>query len=96
LHTTAIPDATTARKEIHINNEQKSANACATTIGDKIRVTSEKKPIPLLSPLQSKLGCFLLSATGSSYSGTTLHGGGDGEKALFSAFLGWRNVKDAL
>ena len=38
--------------------QQKSANACATTIGDKIGVTFEKKPIPLPSPLQSKLGCF--------------------------------------
>ena len=76
--------------------QQKSANACATTIGDKIGVTFEKKPIPLLSPLQSKLGCFLFSATGSSYSGTTLHRGGEGEKALFSVFLSWRNGKDAL
>jgi len=66
--------------------QQNSANACATTIGDKIRVTSEKKPIPLLTPLHSKLGCFLFTATGSSYSGTTLHGGGEGEKALFSVF----------
>ena len=67
--------------------QQKSANAYATTIGDKIRVTSEKKPIPLLSPLHSKLRCFLFSATGTLYSGTTLLGGVEGENALlFSVF----------
>ena len=66
--------------------QQKSANACATTIGDKIGVTSEKKPIPLPSPLHSKLGCFFFLSYSSSYSGTTLHGGGEGEKELFSVF----------
>ena len=49
-----------------------------TTIGDKLvetlysnRVTSHKKET---TPLHSKLGCLLFS-TGSSNSGTTLHGG---------------------
>ena len=40
--------------------QQKSANACATTIGDKIRITSQKKPIPLLTPLHSKFFCSQL------------------------------------
>ena len=40
--------------------QQKSANACATTIGDKIRITLEKKPIPLLTPLHSKFFCSQL------------------------------------
>ena len=60
-----------------------------TTIGDKLvetlysnRVTSHKKEI---TPLHSKLGCLLFS-TGSSNSGTTLHGG-DGEGKLYYTLL---------
>ena len=47
------------------------------------RVTAEnKESTPLAPPLYSKLGCLLLSV-GSSNSGTTLHGGDAGGKALF-------------
>ena len=60
-----------------------------TTIGDKLvetlysnRVTSHKKET---TPLHSKLGCLLFS-TGSSNSGTTLHGGDGEEKALLYPF----------
>ena len=62
-----------------------------TTIGDKLvetlyshRVTSENKR-NYTPPLQSKLRCLLFS-TGSSNSGTTLHGGDGGGKAIFSPF----------
>ena len=41
--------------------------------------------MPLLSRLHLKLGCLLFS-TGSSDSGTTLHGGDGGGNALFSLF----------
>ena len=46
-----------------------------------------KESIPLLATLHSKLGCLLFSI-GSSNSGTTLHGGDGGGKALhaFSRF----------
>ena len=46
-----------------------------------------KESIPLLPTLHSKLGCLLFSI-GSSNSGTTLHGGDGGGKALhvFSRF----------
>ena len=61
-------------------------------IGDKIaetlcsnRVTSENKTIHTLTPpLHSKLGCLLFS-TGGLNSGTTLHGGDRGRKALLFA-----------
>ena len=64
-----------------------------TTIGDKIvetlysnRVTSEDKRIHTHPyPLHSNLGCFLFSI-GRSNSGTTLHGGDKGRKAIFPPF----------
>ena len=63
------------------------------TIGDKIiealssnGTTSENKTNCILPhPVHWSLGCFLFS-TGSSNSGTTLHGGGTGGKDLFPPF----------
>ena len=51
-----------------------------STIGDKITET-ETNPHPFPLPLHSKLGSLLFSI-GSSNSGTTLHGGDGGGKAL--------------
>ena len=71
-----------------------------TTIGDKLvetlysnRVTSENKR-NYTPPLQSKLRCLLFS-TGSSNSGTTLHGG-DREGKLYYTLLKLVNVKKPL
>ena len=50
----------------------------------KYRVTSIMLTPPP-PPLHSKLGCLLFS-TGSSNSGTTLHGGDGGGKALLTPF----------
>ena len=67
--------------------------AIIATIGDKIvdtlysnRVTSENKRIKTHPrPLHSNLGCLLFSI-GCSNSGTTLHGGGKGGKAIYPYF----------
>ena len=46
--------------------------------------------------------CFLQTdqlhgqCTGSSKSGTTLHGGGEEEKINIFSFLSWKNVREAL
>ena len=59
------------------------------TIGEALSsngITSENKTNCILPhPVHWSLGCFLFS-TGSSNSGTTLHGGGRGGKDLFSPF----------
>ena len=77
----------------HKNGYEKTTlpfDSSNTIIGDKIvetlysnRVTSENKRIHTHPrPLHSNLGCFLLSIVRSN-SGTTLHGGDKGGKAIF-------------
>ena len=87
-------DQSPAQKEgiySHYNNRRQNCQDISSN--GVLWRTKQYSPLP--PPLHSTSGCLLFS-TGSSNSGTTLHGGGEEEKIFIFSFLSWQNVREAL